>query len=290
MAASINFTKRNIRRSPFQAIAACMTMFMTFFALGAFMVLGWNSQIILKYYENKPQVIAFFKDGTTANDITAIENALARDTRVSKVKYVSSQDALNIYRGQNKKDPTLLELVTANMLPASLEISTVNPEDLQTIAQIVKKEPVVSDIVLPEDVIKNLTTFTNSVRIVGACVVAYLVLFSLLIILMIIGFKIRLKKDEIEIMRLIGASNSFIRTPFILEGIFYGLVGAVTSWVIIYLILWYFTPLVQNFVGEINLLPISPMFMLTLLGVEVVGAIIIGALGSISAVRRYLHI
>lgn len=288
---SIKFAKRNIRRSPFQALAACMTMFMTFFALGVFITLAWSSETVLKYYESKPQVIVFFKDGTEELDIDKLQNALAQDERVTTIKYISKDDALAIYQDQNKDDPTLLELVTANMLPSSLEISTINPEDLKPIAQTLAIEPVVSDILFPEDVVKNLTVFTSAVRLIGLLVVFYLILFSLLIILMIIGFKIRLKKEEIAIMKLVGASSSFIRAPFIMEGIFYGLTGAVSSWVIIYISIWYFTPFIQGYIGPgINILPISPLFMIALLGVELAGAIIIGALGSMGAVRRYLRI
>ncbi len=286
----LDFAKRNIRRSPFQAIAASMVMFLTFFALVTFLILAAGSQRVLQFYESKPQTIAFFKDGTADSDISTIQNALARDSRVTKVKYVSKEEALNIYKERNKSDPTLLELVTANILPASIEVSTNSPTDLAPIADLLKQEPVVSDVVVPEDVISTLVSFTRTIRVVGASVVGFLILFSILIILMIIGFKIRLKRDEIEIMRLIGASPRFIRMPFILEGIFYGLLGAVFSWVIAYLLLWYFTPFIQGYIGEVNLVPVNPLFMLFLLGLEAVLAIIIGTLGSLSAVKRYLHI
>lgn len=287
---SIRFAKRNIRRSPFQAIAASMVMFLTFFALITFLLLAFGSQSILKYYESKPQVIAFFKDGTTPEDVTAIQNALLREGRVTKTEFVSKEEALKIYRERNKNDPTLLELVTANILPASLEISTANPEDLQPIAEILKKEPVVQEVVLPEDVISSLTSATKIIRIVGGSAVAFLILFSTLVVLMVIGFKIRLKREEIEIMRLLGASSSFIRAPFILEGIFYGLIGATFAWVLVYGLLWYFTPFLQEYLGEVRLLPVSPLFMLALLGSQLIVAIIVGTLGSFGAVRRYLKV
>lgn len=287
---SIKFAKRNIRRTPFQAMAAMMVMFLTFFVLLLFLIIAGGSQIILRYYESKPQVIAFFKDGTTDADVQSIKNALSREARVSNIKYVTKEEALEIYRERNKNDPTLLELVTANILPASLEISTVSPDDLSPIAEILKQEPVISEVIVPEDVIAALTTFTKTVRIVGGLAVSFLIIFATLVTLMIIGFKIRIRRDEIELMRLIGASSSFIRNPFILEGIFYGLVGATLSWVIIYGLLWYFSPMLQGFLGEVQLLPINPLFMLGLLGASWVVAIIIGGLGSIGAVRRYLRI
>lgn len=286
----IKFTKRNIRRTPFQALAATMVMFLTFFVLLAFLLLAAGSQAVLRFYESKPQVIAFFKDGTEDLDITALTNALTQDSRVSKLKYISKDEALNIYRERNKNDPILLELVTANILPSSLEVSTHTPNDLSPMAEILRKEPAVSEVIVPEDVVQTLTNATKMIRIVGGFTVTFLILFATLVILMIIGFKIRLKKEEIAIMRLVGASSSFIRTPYILEGIFYGLTGAVASWIAIYITIWYFTPFLKGYLGEANLLPVSPLFMLALLGVGVLAATIIGVLGSTGAVRRYLRI
>lgn len=287
---SLEFAKRNIRRTPIQAVAASMVMFLTFLALLIFLLLAAGSQQALRFFESKPQAIAFFKEGTTDQDIAAIENALKQETRVVSTKFVTKEEALKIYREKNKNDPTLLELVTANILPASLEISTQSPEDLAPIAQILKREPVVSEVVVPEDVVKTLTNVTSFIRLVGGLVVGFLLIFSMLIILMIIGFKIRLRRDEIEIMKLLGASSSFIRNPFILEGMFYGLVGAFSSWIIIYILLWYFNPFLQGYLGEVKLLPVNPIFMLSLLGFSLLSACIIGGLGSISAVRRYLKI
>lgn len=286
----IKFTKRNIRRSPFQAVAATMVMFLTFFVLLVFVILAVGSQAILKYYESKPQAIVFFKDGTSDKDINAIQAALSQESRVLKVKFVSKEDALKKYRKDNKNEPILLELVNANILPASLEISTKEPEDLTFVADVLKREPVVSEVIVPEDVVSALTSATRAIRVVGGSTVIFLMLFATLVVLMVIGFKIRLKRDEIEILRLVGASNTFIRTPFILEGIFYGLIGAFISWAIIFLILWYLTPLIQGYLGEISLLPIDPLLMMAILGSELIIAIMVGGLGSLGAVRRYLHI
>ncbi len=286
----VDFTKRNIRRTPFQAMAASMVMFLTFFSLLVFLLLAAGSQAMLRYYESKPQVIAFFKDGTTQKDVEAIENALKQETRVTATKYVSKEDALKIYRQRNEDRPALLELVTATTLPASLEISTQSPDDLQPIAEILKKEPVVDEVLVPEDVVKPLTQATRIIRIIGGSTVIFLTFFSTLVILMIIGFKIRIKRDEIEIMRLLGAPTSFIRGPFILEGIFYGIVGAISSWILVYLMLWYFSPFLKAYLGEVQLLPVNPLFMLALLGSQIIVAIIVGGLGSIGATRRYLRV
>lgn len=287
---AIEFTRRNIRRTPFQAIAASMVMFLTFLALQTFVILAAGSQASLQYFESKPQVIAFFKEGTTDQDINAIQNALKQETRVTKTKFVSKEEALQIYKDKNKNDPTLLELVTANILPASLEISTRDPQDLAGVADILKKEPVTSDVVVPEDVVQTLTSVTKIIRYVGGGTVGFLMIFATLVIVMIIGFKIRLKRSEIEIMRLLGASPAFIRNPFILEGMFYGVAGAILAWLTSYGLLWYFTPFLQGYLGEVRLLPVNPLLMLGLLGSSLLLACIVGAIGSFAAVRRYLKI
>lgn len=287
---SLFFTKRNIRRTPIQAIAASMVMFLTFLASLIFILVAAGSQETLRYFESRPQVIAFFKEGTTGGDVTAIENALSLESRVTKHKFVSKEDALKIYREKNKTDPALLELVTANILPASLEISTKTPEDLAPIAEILKKEPVVSEVIVPEDVVATLTSVTRIIRMVGGAVVGFLMVFAILVIVMIIGFKIRLRRSEIEIMRLLGASSSFIRNPFIFEGMFYGVAGAIAAWVVSYGLLWYFTPFLQGYLGEIKLLPVNPVFMLVLFASVVLVAFVLGGLGSMGAVRRYLKI
>lgn len=287
---AIEFAKRNIERTPFQAMAASMVMFLTFLSLLIFVILAAGSQAALRHFESKPQVIAFFKEGTTDQDVSAIENALKQEPKVTQTKFVSKEMALQIYRDKNKNDPTLLELVNANILPASLEISTGDPQDLAKFAAILKREPVVSDVVVPEDVVQTLTSVTTIIRFIGGITVGFLLIFASLVILMIIGFKIRLKRNEIEIMRLLGASPSFIRNPFILEGIFYGVSGALSAWLLSYGLLWYFTPFLQGYLEEVKLLPVNPLFMITLLGISLLVAVFIGGLGSIGAVRRYLKI
>lgn len=287
---AIAFAKRNIRRTPYQAIVASLVCFLTFFALLTFLILAAGSQASLRYFESKPQVIAFFKEGTTDQDVAALENALKAESRVTNTKYVSKEEALQIYRERNKNDPTLLELVTANILPASLEVSTKDPQDLEPMANILKKEPAISEVIVPEDVVQTLTSVTKIIRIVGLSIVGFLMVFATLVILMIIGFKIRLRREEIEIMKLLGASSSFIRNPFILEGIFYGVAGAAAAWVLSYALLWYFTPFLEIFLGEVKVLPVSPIFMLALLLASLISAFIVGALGAFGAVRRYLKI
>ena len=287
---SIEFAKRNIRRSPFQAIAASLVMFLTFFALLYSLLLASASQVALKSFESKPQVIAFFKDGTTQEDIMAIQNALGSQPSVSQSHYVSKEDALEIYRDRNKNDPALLELVTANILPASLEVSTKNPQDLKLVADILKREPVVDDVIFPEDVIYPLISVTKFVRVMGSSAVAFLLFYALIMIAMLISFKIRLKREEIEIMRLVGASNWYIRGPYIVEGGLYGLIAALFALVVFYPLVYAISGTLTRLVPETNIFRYFLQHSWQVVLMMIVAGLALGILSSLIAIRKHLKI
>ncbi len=276
------------RRSPYQALAATLIMFLTFFLATVFVLTAGGFQVVLRYFETRPQVTAFLKDETTLEQVDIIKARLAQTGKVKEVKYISKEEALVIYREQNKNDPLLLEMVTANILPASLEVATKEISFLPEVAQILKSESGVEEVIFQEDVVKALHNWTSTLRKIGMGLIGALGLVSLLIILVIIGMKITLRKEEIEILQLIGASPWYIRAPFIFEGMFYGVIGAILAWGIGYLLLLYATPFLVKFLSGIPILPVPIPFMLAVLGIEILAGIVIGSLGSLLAVRRYL--
>jgi cell division transport system permease protein len=277
-----------MRRSPYQALAATLIMFLTFFLATVFVLTAGGFQVVLRYFETRPQVTAFLKDETTLEQVDTIKARLAQTGKVKEAKYISKEEALVIYREQNKNDPLLLEMVTANILPASLEVATKDIAFLPEVAQILKSEPGVEEVVFQEDVVRALHNWTSTLRKIGIGLIGALGLVSLLIILVIIGMKITLRKEEIEILQLIGASPWYIRAPFIFEGMFYGVIGAILAWGIGYLLLLYATPFLVKFLSGIPILPVPIPFMLAVLGIEILAGIVIGSLGSLLAVRRYL--
>lgn len=278
----------HIRRAPYQALAAIGIMVLTFFVATVTVLVAAGSDKILKYFETRPQVTAFFKDEVKSEEIDSLRAKLNQTGKIKEIKFVSKEEALTIYKEQNKTDPLLLEMVTANILPASLEISTTNISFLTEIAQILKIEPKIEEVIFQEDVVKSLKNWTGTIRKIGIGLTGFLGLVSFLIILIIIGMKIALRKDEIEILRLVGANNWYIRAPFILEGIFYGGLGAFLAWGMSLILILYSTPLLVNFLAGIPLFPIPILFLLAILGAEVLLGIILGTLGSFWAVRRYL--
>jgi len=281
-------TWTHLRRSPYQSLSAILIMFLTFFIATSFVLTAAGFQVVLRYFETRPQVTAFFKDDTNQQQVDLIKAKLIQSGKVEETKYISKEEALEIYRQQNENDPLLLEMVTANILPASLEVSTKDITGLSEVAGILKEESVVEEVIFQEDIVQALYQWTGTIRKVGIGLISALGLTSFLIILVIIGMKITIKKAEIEILQLIGASTGYIRTPFLLEGIFYGAVGAILAWGLAYLLLLYATPFIIKFLSGIPVLPVPVYFMLIILGVEILAGIIIGSFGSLIAVKRYL--
>src|SRR3989338_4185368 len=126
-----------IRRSPYQALAAALAMSLTFFVSSIFILLIIGGQIILNYIEQRPQVIAFFKDDAKETQISDLTSKVQATGLTTNIKYVSKEEALAIYRERNKDDPLLLESVTADFLPASIDVSVKKAQDIESITNIV---------------------------------------------------------------------------------------------------------------------------------------------------------
>jgi len=282
-------TWRNIRRSPYQAIAAVFIMSLTFLAFSLFAMIIFGSSRIVDYFESKPQVTAFFRDEAKQEDINSLQKSLNDSNLISSVKFVSKEEALKIYTEQNKNDPLLLDLVTADILPASLEIATYNIEDLSLVSDTLKESEIVQEVVFQKDVVATLTSWTAAIRGIGFFIVTVLALISIFIMVTIIGIKVSQKKEDIETMKLIGAGNWYIRWPFILEGMFYGILGSLIGWVISMGILFWTTPYLSSFLRGIPVFPISLVFLLGLLGLQVLLAVLLGSFSSYVAVLRYLR-
>ena len=277
-----------MRRSPYQSLAAVFIMMLTFLSITVFAFIVFGSSAVINFFESKPQVTAFFKDTATQQNIDGLRNQLDATGMIASTKYVSKQQALQIYKAQNKNDPLLLDLVTADILPASLEISTTKIENLGPVSQILQKSPYVAQVIYQKDIVSRLATWTNAIRLIGIILIVILTAVSIFIMMTVIGFKVSQKREEIEIMKLLSATNWYIRWPFILEGILYGAVGTFVGWVIATGALLYFSPYLESFLQGIPVFPVSPIFLIGLLIGELVLAVLLGVLASSLAVLRFL--
>jgi cell division transport system permease protein len=280
---------QHMRRAPYQAIAAIGICAMTFFMAGIFSVVAIGTSVILDYFESRPQVTTFFKEDTTEEQINSLQQKVEQTGLTIDVKFVSKEEALSIYREQNKNDPLLLEMVTANILPASLEIQAKDTDSLKKVAELVKGEDSVEEVLFQEDIIVSLEKWSRSVRIIGITLVGILSALALVVILVIVGMKISMKRDEIEILYLIGATRGYIRAPFLIEGMLYGFIGAFWAWVFIVIALLYATPFLVTFLAGLPVLPV-PMWFYGVTLASILGfGIMFGTVGSFLAVKRYLR-
>lgn len=288
-----------MRRSPYQSFAAILTMFVTFLLTGVFFLATISSVYILQYFESKPQITVFFSDKATREEALSLQKSLEATGKTTTITYVSKDDALALYKEQNKNDPLLLEMVTADILPASLEVSAKEPKLLQDLEQVIGTANGVEEVIYQKDVVNSLIAWTNAIRLIGGGLALLLAIDSLLVIMTIISMKIALKREEMEILKLVGASSWYIRMPFIIEGGLYGVIGATLAWLTITILVLWIQPMLLTFLGiipSINALladPSSTLFILSIagfLGLLSLTGFFLGAIGSLVATGRYLKL
>ncbi len=288
-----------IRRSPFQALAAIFVLALTFFVATLLSVLVYSSGKALSYFETRPQVIAFLKDDISAERISSFQNTLNRDSRVKDVVYVSKEEALEIYKDATADNPLLSELVSPSIFPASLEFSLTDLNFAEEVINEVKKISIVDQVGFTAslggestlgDVVTRLRTITWYIRIGGAVFVGVLVATSLLVLLVIISMRVTTRRGEMEILSLIGATKTFIRSPIIMEALIYAFVGVFLGWILALILVLYATPSIVNYFGEIPVLPrdTGQLFILmgTILAAEMVVGVSLALFGSSLAVSR----
>lgn len=280
-------TLKHIRRSPYQSLAAVFMTSITFYIVSVFALVVIGAHSMLGYFESRPQVTAFFKDAATEVEVEALKSKITSAVSVEDIRYISKDDALEIYRRQNTDNPLLLEMVTADILPASLEVSAKNVEGLESIASIMQASSSVEEVVFQKDVIDTLRKWVGGIRLTGIALSSLLVFASLATIIMILGLKFTARKVEINTLSLLGATSWYIRAPFVAEGVIYAVLGAIAGWGLSYISLLYLTPNIISFLQDITLLPVPIWVMLSLLGGEIFLATLIGALASLIATRRY---
>ena len=278
---------KNIRRSPYQSIAAVLILTLSLFITQLFFLISYASGVVIGYFETRPQVTAFFKDEVNETVITNLKTQFEAQDYVSQVVYVSKEEALNIYREQNADDPLLLEMVTADILPASLEISATSIDNLDRIAQELSQTSGVEEVAFQTDVIDALKKWTRGIKFSGLILVSFLSFTSIMIISIIISIKASAKKQEIITLRLLGAGPLFISGPFIIEGALYGIFSSLIAWMFTLILTLYATPTLVDFFEDIPLLPIQPAVMFSILIGSIAVASIMGMVSGSLSTRKF---
>lgn len=278
----------SIRRAPYQSLASILLVVVTsivFFSLSYVMS---GAQLVLHYYETQPQVIVFLRLDAKPEDVTALEETLGQKSYVKDIAFTTQEDALEIYKREYADSPRLLELVTAQMLPASLEINAVNLSDLSKIKEDLNGQSVVDEVILQEDVIETFSNITNFIRVIGFIFAGLMVLLSFLIIMIVVSMKMQGHRGTINILRLLGATKSYVKSPYTVEGMIYGLLGGIIGWLVVFLVALYFAPTVQAFIPEVRLNPLAFPFVLYQAAIGVGACMFIGMLAGQAAASRLI--
>jgi len=246
---------KSIKRTPYQSLASFLILFFSLFLSLFFFNLTSFFYGILSYVEAKPQVTVYFQTQTSEDDIFKIRDAIIKSEKVATVKYISKEEALKIYQELNKNNPLLLEMVSADILPASLEINAKKPEYLSEIAEYLKKTSGVDEVEFQKNIVDRLMTVTTILRKTSTFILVFLILVSFMVLMTTTAFKIAFKKDEIELLRLLGASALDVKKPFLFEGAFFGFSGGTFAWIVFYIAYLYFQPFLKSYLYGISRLP-----------------------------------
>lgn len=282
-------TWHHIRRSPFQSLTALLVMIFSFLVISVFIVVNFGLSGVLSYFETKPEITLFIKDGLDSQAIDNIQKDLASYSDIKEIKYISKDKALEIYKQENKDNPLLTEMVTASILPASFEVSVSNPNTLEKIYQnYATKNDVIDEVIYQKDIISSLLDWTNIIRRTGVAITLIISFISFFTIFIIIGMKITNRKEEIRISRLLGASHLYVKKPFLLEGLFYGVVGSFIGSVLTFSFVLVFRQSINSFFQPVEFISYDTVFYALILISEVFLGSFIGLLASWIGAKRYI--
>lgn len=300
---SFKNTTKQIRRSGWLATASVFVMTLAFFISSIFLIIAFTSNLFLKSIENKPHIYIFFKSGTTEESIFAVRQKLDDLPQVNIVEYTSETQALDEFKEvQNRVNPDIADTIRTDVLPASLGIRLYSIGDAEEVINIVTEEQEINQdifaIRFSRETIDTIRTLFYWLRLAGGVIMGLLLMVIFFFTLLTVEFRTFIRAEEIGIMQLVGGSLWFIRLPFILEGAFYGMLGATISTLILSGISYYVLVLqrdsgavdfVYNLLGGLAWPSLGTVdFIIGFFVLLILGAFI-GALNSLIAIRRYIN-
>jgi cell division transport system permease protein len=276
------------------SLAATATMFLMLLLLAGFWLLQAGLVAGVAYVEEKVEIVADLRDAPGADAVLTVQAAalttdVAALPEVRQVRFVSKEEALARFRERLRErgQVDLTGYLERNPLPASLEVTLVDAREYEpVVALLAARSDVVAEVVEVQALIDRLTSVTNVLRTGGFVVLVLIGFVVLFIIVNTIRLAVVARREEIEIMRLVGASDAFIRWPFIFEGAFVGLLGAGLALLLLALAA---PPLGEVMYGFFRVLPLELGSLARDVAILVVGTGLgVGILGSWLSVRSYL--
>jgi cell division transport system permease protein len=288
-------------RSAYVSLASVFVIMVALFVIGSTMFIDQLLTTSLGSLQEKVDINVYFVPEAAQEDIDAIRTAVAALPDVAQVTYTSREEALANYQERNKNDEIAKQALSEldeNPLGANLAILANETSQYENIARFLEdqKESAAQNPVIDEvnyarnkESIDMLTRIIEAVEQASMVIMLVLIVASILITFNTIRLAIYTSREEISIMRLVGASNMFIRGPFMLQGVMYGLVAGVFSLLVFYPLLMWLGPLTESFF-EFNLFTYFIANFGYIFGVLVGIGIVLGLVSSMLAVARYLRV
>jgi cell division transport system permease protein len=285
---SISRAWQSFWRNAAMSLAATATMTLMLLLLSGFMIVQAGMLGALQFVEQKVQVVADLRDDTSESAVAALQARIQAMPEVSEVAYVSKEDALVRYqenrKAQGQEDQT--SYLRTNPLPASLEVRLRKADDFDVVTNALRNDPIVERVTNIEKLASQVATITQFLRTAGTALLAVIGAIVLFIVINTIRLAVVGRSEEIEIMRLVGASDAFIRWPFVFEGAMVGLAGAALT---LGILVAASEPLGRFMFDFFRILPISIGSISRDVSLLVVGAGTgLGVLGAWISVRTYL--
>jgi cell division transport system permease protein len=292
---------QNFRRNWVMSLGAVITIYLSLLLVGVFLATGVIINSVVKSVEDKVSIQIFIKDGAATADVDGLQQWILSDTAsVAGVQYTTKEKALEKFKQDMKQSPEIVQQLEGNPLPASLDVTLKDPRKVEEMVAKIKANALFLKVAdrpdNPEEslkygqqVVKKLFAFTQVVRWIEVAFVFMLGAVSLIFINNTIRLAIYARRKEIGIMRLVGASNWFIRTPFLLEGVLQALIGAGLA---ILTIIGLQAAIMPRLGEALPFLPVTASNAATaqISLILIVAGVFIGLLGSAFALRRYLKV
>jgi len=281
---------KGLWRNGWLSIAAISVMYLVFLSVNIFILFGNSFNTAISSIEDKVDFTVFFLPDASEAAILALRDDLLTNPLVKETHYVSKDDAYEIYRSEKPEiEGAIVEY--GNPFSASLDIKTTDPNQLEGVAETLENNPLIKKIKYSKQTVDAINRGTRILRSVGVFLIGFLVVIAFLVTLNTVRLAIYNRGREIEIMKLVGATNWFIRWPFILEAVFDGLLAGLLATLTVYFAFDKFSTQLVDLSYLLKIPP--PVFGIEqafMLAVYQLGAgAILGAVSSIMAVRRHLR-
>lgn len=294
MFSSLNYffreTVKSLFRNRFMAIASVLTVTLSMFILGIFLSAVLNINHMASYLENQVEMTVYLKDGLKTQQVMTVGSRLKSLSGLKEIAFTDKDQAMEEFRNRMGEQAGLLDSINGNPLPASYQTSFNSPDELKMAVNIVRNYSEVEAVQYGQDVIEQLYRIAKIIRISGIILILFLAAAELFIISNTIRLTVFARRREIQIMKYVGATNGFIRWPFLFEGMIIGLIGSTIAFILLCLgynlILEEMTEAGLVFFSLIPFWPFMPYVSLFILA----SGIIIGALGSAISLRKYMKV